>query len=91
MHCEPYMFEIFEKQGAVDGTTPGSIRAAFSLFVYTPVMADEFLTHQSNEPLDSDVEIIEEIKCKNNDCGGGRKGRKGKKGKNHRHKKPTRA
>ncbi|KAH7318741.1 hypothetical protein B0I35DRAFT_409581 [Stachybotrys elegans] len=36
MHCEKFEKEIMEAQGAVDGSTPGSIRAAFAEFVFTP-------------------------------------------------------
>ncbi|KFA60928.1 hypothetical protein S40285_05798 [Stachybotrys chlorohalonatus IBT 40285] len=43
MHCEKYEREIMQKQGAVDGSTHGSIREAFAEFVFTPyITGDDF-------------------------------------------------
>lgn len=43
MKCDEYIKEIMKKQGALDGTTPGSIREAFALIVTTPyITGDNF-------------------------------------------------
>lgn len=46
MQCEEYIKEIMKKQGALDGTTAGSIREAFARIVTTPYLTgDNFDTH----------------------------------------------
>ena len=43
MQCDEYIKEIMKKQGALDGSTEGSIRAAFALIVTTPyITGDNF-------------------------------------------------
>ncbi|KAL2211996.1 hypothetical protein CC79DRAFT_1364283 [Sarocladium strictum] len=43
MKCDEYIKEIMKKQGALDGTTSGSIREAFALIVTTPyITGDNF-------------------------------------------------
>jgi hypothetical protein len=43
MRCEKHEKEIMYTQGATDGSTQGSIRAAFALFVSTPyITGDDF-------------------------------------------------
>jgi hypothetical protein len=43
MHCEKYEKEIMYTQGATDGSTRGSIRAAFALIEFTPyITGDDF-------------------------------------------------
>ncbi|KAI5461100.1 hypothetical protein BGZ63DRAFT_403999 [Mariannaea sp. PMI_226] len=41
LHCDEYLKAIMEKQGAVDGSTKGSIQEAFSKFVFTPLITGE--------------------------------------------------
>ena len=56
-----------EKQGALDGSTPRSIREAFSKFVYTPLITgDDFKVHPNKDSFRlPEGEVIDEIQRKN--------------------------
>lgn len=41
MQCEEHIKTIMEKQGALDGSTKGSIREAFALIVSTPYITGD--------------------------------------------------
>ncbi|KAK7425466.1 hypothetical protein QQZ08_008031 [Neonectria magnoliae] len=41
MHCQEYLKQVMLKQGAVDGSTKGSIQEAFSKFTFTPLITGE--------------------------------------------------
>lgn len=75
LQCEKSILEIVEKQGATDGSTPGSIRAAFALFVSTPyITGEEFKVDQGRhgeKPKPCDIEIIDKVKHKNKGKGKG--------------------
>lgn len=84
LQCEQYIHEVVQKEGALDGSTSGSIRAAFALFVSTPyITGEEFKTddgRQGRKPKVCDIEIIDQIKHKNKGKGHGYKGHGSKKG-----------
>jgi hypothetical protein len=55
MHCEEYEKQIMKLQGAVDGSTKGSIREAFALFTFTPyITGDNFEEHSVAESKEED-------------------------------------
>lgn len=74
MSCEEYQMEIMEKQGALDGSTPRSIREAFARFVYTPLITGEDFKVEPQKP-------------HHDECEPGNKHKKGcnKHNKNHHH------
>ncbi|KAF7546169.1 hypothetical protein G7Z17_g8632 [Cylindrodendrum hubeiense] len=48
MHCEEELKSVMHRQGAVDGTTKGSIQEAFSKFIFTPHITGEHFKNKGH-------------------------------------------
>jgi hypothetical protein len=70
MSCDEQQLRIFERQGAMDGSTPNSIREAFARFITVPDITGEYFEVQPGEkphtlPDLPEPKIIEKIECPN--------------------------
>ncbi|KAH7008037.1 hypothetical protein EDB80DRAFT_425751 [Ilyonectria destructans] len=48
LHCEESLKSVMHKQGAVEGTTKGSIQEAFSKFTFTPLITGEHFKNKDH-------------------------------------------
>lgn len=48
LHCEESLKSVMHKQGAVEGTTKGSIQEAFSKFIFTPLITGEHFKNKEH-------------------------------------------